>query len=185
MPNILGLWSQIPFRVWFLGPETLNIGYLDPLGHCLSPTSPSLAGLQGPPQVMQRLLVGACGGSFQRKRCPALEVLYGQKRLEHTHTPQKTCVCEHLICRNIYIYRHILVRMFAYVHMHIYIQVGIDRDMDTYACIYICIYMHIHMGRQRHTHMNIQMHFCEVDTLLAPGHWKVSVVFGVSRCATP
>ena len=25
-------WSQIPFRVWFLEPESLNIGYLDPLG---------------------------------------------------------------------------------------------------------------------------------------------------------
>ena len=32
VPSILGLWSKIPLRVWFLGPETLNIGYLDPLG---------------------------------------------------------------------------------------------------------------------------------------------------------
>ena len=31
VPNIYGLWSQKPFRVWFLGPESLNIGYLDPL----------------------------------------------------------------------------------------------------------------------------------------------------------
>ena len=29
VPNI---WSQIPWRVWFLEPETSNIGYLDPLG---------------------------------------------------------------------------------------------------------------------------------------------------------
>ena len=28
-----GLWSQIPLRVWFLEPESLNIGYLDPLGY--------------------------------------------------------------------------------------------------------------------------------------------------------
>ena len=27
-----GFWSQIPFRVWCLGPETLNIWDLDPLG---------------------------------------------------------------------------------------------------------------------------------------------------------
>ena len=33
VPNISELWSQIPFRVWYLGPESLNIGYLDPLGY--------------------------------------------------------------------------------------------------------------------------------------------------------
>ena len=32
VPKISGLWSQKPFRVWFLEPESLNIGYLDPLG---------------------------------------------------------------------------------------------------------------------------------------------------------
>ena len=32
VPNISGLWSQIPLKVWFWGPETLNIGYLDLLG---------------------------------------------------------------------------------------------------------------------------------------------------------
>ena len=32
VPNILGLWSQKPLRVGFLGPESLNVGYLDPLG---------------------------------------------------------------------------------------------------------------------------------------------------------
>ena len=26
------LWSQTPYLYWFLGPESLNIGYLDPLG---------------------------------------------------------------------------------------------------------------------------------------------------------
>ena len=26
------IWSQIPLRVWFWAPETLNIGCLDPLG---------------------------------------------------------------------------------------------------------------------------------------------------------
>ena len=31
VPNI-GLGSQKPLMVWFLGPESLNIGYLDPLG---------------------------------------------------------------------------------------------------------------------------------------------------------
>ena len=31
VPNVSGLWSQKPFRVWFLGPVSLNIGYLDPL----------------------------------------------------------------------------------------------------------------------------------------------------------
>ena len=28
-----GLWSQEPLSVWCLGPETSNIGYLDPLGY--------------------------------------------------------------------------------------------------------------------------------------------------------
>ena len=32
IPNIYGLWSQIPLKVWFLGAEASNIGYLDPLG---------------------------------------------------------------------------------------------------------------------------------------------------------
>ena len=32
MPNISGFRSQKPLRVWFLGPEPLNIRYLDPLG---------------------------------------------------------------------------------------------------------------------------------------------------------
>ena len=30
--NTEGFWSQEPLRVWFLGPETFNIRYLDPLG---------------------------------------------------------------------------------------------------------------------------------------------------------
>ena len=32
VPNTSGLRSQRPLRVWFLGPESLNVGYLDPLG---------------------------------------------------------------------------------------------------------------------------------------------------------
>ena len=32
VPNIQGVWSQIPSKVWVWGPESLNIGYLDPLG---------------------------------------------------------------------------------------------------------------------------------------------------------
>ena len=40
--NIEGLWSQKPLRVWFWGPENLNIGYLDPLktkgGPCTDPS---------------------------------------------------------------------------------------------------------------------------------------------------
>ena len=31
VPNIQGLWAPIPLRVWFLEPETSNVGYLDPL----------------------------------------------------------------------------------------------------------------------------------------------------------
>ena len=31
VPNIQGLWSRIPLRVWFWGAESLKIGYLDPL----------------------------------------------------------------------------------------------------------------------------------------------------------
>ena len=30
VPNISGLWFQKPFRVWLLGPGSLNIRYLDP-----------------------------------------------------------------------------------------------------------------------------------------------------------
>ena len=33
VPNIWGLWSQKPLMVWFLEPESSNIGYFDPLGH--------------------------------------------------------------------------------------------------------------------------------------------------------
>ena len=40
--NISGLWYQNPYPSWVLGPETLNIEYLDPLGkshgHTESPT---------------------------------------------------------------------------------------------------------------------------------------------------
>ena len=32
VPNIQGLWSQEPLRIWLLEPETSNVGYLDPLG---------------------------------------------------------------------------------------------------------------------------------------------------------
>ena len=32
VPNSSELWSQRPFRVWYLGPGSLTIGYLDPLG---------------------------------------------------------------------------------------------------------------------------------------------------------
>ena len=32
VPNIEGLWSQKTLRVWYLEPESLNVGYLDPLG---------------------------------------------------------------------------------------------------------------------------------------------------------
>ena len=32
VPNISGLWFQKPYHSWLLGPEPLNIGYLDPLG---------------------------------------------------------------------------------------------------------------------------------------------------------
>ena len=39
VPNIEGLWSQIPLRVWLLGSKTSNIGYLDPLGLLLQPRS--------------------------------------------------------------------------------------------------------------------------------------------------
>ena len=39
---------KVPFRVWFLEPESLNIGYLDPLGY----TSPAKDGsLRGTPKV--------------------------------------------------------------------------------------------------------------------------------------
>ena len=31
VPNTCGPWYQRPVRVWFSEPETLNIGYLDPL----------------------------------------------------------------------------------------------------------------------------------------------------------
>ena len=33
VPNIDGLWLQTPYLKWFLGSETTNIGYLDPLGY--------------------------------------------------------------------------------------------------------------------------------------------------------
>ena len=33
VPNIQGPWSQKPFRVWFLEPETSNIGCPDRLGY--------------------------------------------------------------------------------------------------------------------------------------------------------
>ena len=36
VPNISGLWSQKPYPQWLLGPESLNIGYLDLLGLSLS-----------------------------------------------------------------------------------------------------------------------------------------------------
>ena len=32
VPNIYGLWSQIPLRVWVFDPETSNIEYLEFLG---------------------------------------------------------------------------------------------------------------------------------------------------------
>ena len=32
IPKIQGLWFQKPLRAWFLGPESLNTGNLDPLG---------------------------------------------------------------------------------------------------------------------------------------------------------
>ena len=32
VPNFQGFWSQKPFRAFLGGPESLNIGYLDPLG---------------------------------------------------------------------------------------------------------------------------------------------------------
>ena len=32
VPNTCGFWFQKPYSRWYLGPETLNIGYLDPLG---------------------------------------------------------------------------------------------------------------------------------------------------------
>ena len=32
MPNIWGFWFQKPYSSWCLGPESFNIGYVDPLG---------------------------------------------------------------------------------------------------------------------------------------------------------
>ena len=37
VPNTYGVWSQNPYRAWFLQPESSNIGYLDPLGYRMSP----------------------------------------------------------------------------------------------------------------------------------------------------
>ena len=46
------LWSQKPFGVWFLGPESLNIGYLDPLGQEVGIKIKSLFGEQGSIKIL-------------------------------------------------------------------------------------------------------------------------------------
>ena len=39
VPNIEGRCSQKPSRVWYLEPESLNIGFLDPLGNKMAVAS--------------------------------------------------------------------------------------------------------------------------------------------------
>ena len=37
VPNIAGLWFQNPYPGWYLGPESLHVGYLDSLGVVIAP----------------------------------------------------------------------------------------------------------------------------------------------------
>ena len=59
--NIGGLWSQIPLRVCVLEPESLNIGYLDPLGY--PSLASELAAFRG--ITPESLEVQACGPKGQ------------------------------------------------------------------------------------------------------------------------
>ena len=49
VPNIERLWPPKPYHYWYLGSESLNIGYLDPLGEG------SLSVIPGPRCCVSRL----------------------------------------------------------------------------------------------------------------------------------
>ena len=62
VPNIQGLWTQIPFRAWFSGPETLNTGYLDPPGcACRALSGTGASSVQGHPFRMPSSIRGLWG----------------------------------------------------------------------------------------------------------------------------